>query len=282
MSDLSDLSTRYGVLSVLRSDSVIGRSLGLYGEWAEHEISVLSSFIEPGTTFIDVGANIGTHSVAIARRVPSAVVISIEGQPLAFSLLQCNLLRNELWNVYAKNVIVGDKVGTAISDINYAEVSNVGAVSYLSSDVHSHIPEFSYTGIPIQCMMLDQFKFPGRVSLIKIDAEGMEARVIAGARNIISEHRPVLSVEILNIEDLEVLFTLFAELNYKLFWLETHAFNCSNFNKCDTNIWARTEMALLSVPVEACAAIALPPVTGEETSIPFHLNAFRGWSGEVL
>ena len=80
--ELSLTRTRYGEMWYFARDEVIGRSLEQYGEWAEHEISLLSGYIVPETLVIDIGANIGTHTLAFARRHPSAAVIGFEAQPV--------------------------------------------------------------------------------------------------------------------------------------------------------------------------------------------------------
>ena len=66
--EVQRVTTRYGRLYVAAGDTVIGRSLQLYGEWAEHEINSYSALLSDGDTIVDVGANIGTHSVALASR----------------------------------------------------------------------------------------------------------------------------------------------------------------------------------------------------------------------
>ena len=50
-------------------DDPIGKSLAMYGEWAEPEIEFLSTFIGLGSAIIDVGAYLGTHTLAFSRRV---------------------------------------------------------------------------------------------------------------------------------------------------------------------------------------------------------------------
>ena len=52
---------KHGVFAFNRNDRFIGRSLDLYGEWAESEITLLARFIRPDATVVDVGANIGPH-----------------------------------------------------------------------------------------------------------------------------------------------------------------------------------------------------------------------------
>jgi Protein-L-isoaspartate(D-aspartate) O-methyltransferase (PCMT) len=102
------LDARYGRIAVPDGDTgPIGTSLRLYGEWAEHEIRFLLNFIEPGCCVIDIGAYIGTHTLAFAKAVgPNGTVISIEAQDVIFRLLKTNT-RN-LSNVIAMNRVVRD------------------------------------------------------------------------------------------------------------------------------------------------------------------------------
>ena len=54
---------RYGVMMYLPNDQYIGKSLDLYGEFSEDEIAIFRQIVRPGATVIDVGANIGCHTV---------------------------------------------------------------------------------------------------------------------------------------------------------------------------------------------------------------------------
>lgn len=84
---------RYGKISFFSSDLVIGRSLRTYGEWAENEIRFLLRSVHPGDTVLDVGANIGTHTLAFARAVGvSGKVWAFEPRPEIFRVLDANIL----------------------------------------------------------------------------------------------------------------------------------------------------------------------------------------------
>src|SRR5215212_495260 len=94
-----------------RSDDVIGRSLRLYGEWSEHELCCLRRFVHPGTTVIDVGAHIGTHTLAFAKWVLDGKVIAVEPQTSVMCLLQVNCLLNGITNVEIVNAACAGKQG---------------------------------------------------------------------------------------------------------------------------------------------------------------------------
>ena|SRR5437868_1400172 len=103
--DVADLyrtvRTRYGQMAVFANDTgAVSRSLLTYGEWAENELSFLGTLILPGATVLDVGAYIGTHTLAFSKLVGSeGRVVAIEPQPKTFELLTKNVFANRLTNV---------------------------------------------------------------------------------------------------------------------------------------------------------------------------------------
>jgi hypothetical protein len=86
---LKAVDGRYGFIAFFRTDSgAIGQSLGLYGEWAEQELSFIRRFVEPGATVLDVGAYIGTHTLAFAQYVGQTGAVS-RTHALATSRVKC-------------------------------------------------------------------------------------------------------------------------------------------------------------------------------------------------
>lgn len=61
--------TRYGEMFVAASDNYVGRSLVEYGEWSQSEIDILEQLVQPGMVVLDVGANVGYHTLARRLRV---------------------------------------------------------------------------------------------------------------------------------------------------------------------------------------------------------------------
>src|SRR5262245_19659885 len=100
---------RHGLFAFNVNDAYIGRSLDAYGEWCEAELSVLFQVLKPGAVVVDAGANIATHTVALAKHVTSnGVVFAFEPQRLTFQLLCANVALNALVNVKCVNAAVGD------------------------------------------------------------------------------------------------------------------------------------------------------------------------------
>lgn len=102
--------TRHGPMLYVRHDLYIGRSLELYGEYAQLEIDVLQRCLRPGDRVIDAGANIGVHALAFARAVgPAGRVIAFEPQPPIFQVMCANMAMNGLQNVLALPCAVGQE-----------------------------------------------------------------------------------------------------------------------------------------------------------------------------
>lgn len=83
---------RYGVILHYANDGVIGAALDIYGEWAEAEVSIFKKLLNRGHRVLDLGANVGAHSLVLSRIVgEEGAVYAIEAQPSihAFSRQMC-------------------------------------------------------------------------------------------------------------------------------------------------------------------------------------------------
>lgn len=262
--DLERVTTRYGRLYIVRNDTVIGRSLKLYGEWAEDEIDSYAALLSDGGTILDVGANIGTHAIALASRLPSSKVVAFEPQPLAFALLVANSLAARTANVYPRNLGCAEGEGLIHVVPDYTDVEwNIGGFSLQSCR------KDELGVLPVALVALDDLVFRQRVQFIKIDVEGMEGSVLAGATRLIKRDRPIIYFEVLEIQRLRGPRDLLCDLGYDLRWLQSEAFNPRNYRLNPENIWRRGETGVLAMPSPADARIAhLPEVTANETRIP--------------
>lgn len=103
---------KFGLMAYIPHDIYIGRSLDLYGEFSPGEASVFTQLLKPGMIALDVGANVGAHSVLFARLVgPGGRVYSFEPQRVIYQLLCTNLTINAHFNAYPHNVAVGSVPG---------------------------------------------------------------------------------------------------------------------------------------------------------------------------
>ena len=240
-------NTRYGVFSYLKNDDTIGKSLALYGEWAENEISFLKEFIKPGMTVLDIGSNVGTHALSFSKMVTKAgEVIAFEPQRFTYQILASNAALNGATNIIPVMSGVSDENTTFENlDINYTESDkNFGAVHFRENKKS----EFSYKTINIR--KLDDFNF-SKLDFIKIDAEGMEERVLNGGKQTIESFRPVIYLEAAAWKWVSNIESIFSPFNYSLFLHSVKAFNPNNFYGEQKNIFGDAgEKNILAIPKE--------------------------------
>lgn len=157
-------------LDVRESPMMLARALGLY---EQAKVQALREFLEPGATFIDIGANKGDFTVLAASIVgPSGRVIAIEPDQNNFRWLRRSVEENAIANAECHQIALG-------SD-NYKGVLHLAAMSGLHSLLS--LPGGVEEGVEIvDVRALDHFIGDAGVDAIKIDVEGFEAEVLAGA-----------------------------------------------------------------------------------------------------
>jgi len=233
------VATRYGKMFVLASDQVISKSLVEYGEWSHGEIALLERFIKPGMKVLDIGANVGSHTLAFSKAVgPTGLVLAFEPQPMIFGLLAANVIENNAANVLAFNAAVGSAPGWLdMPNINYAQPNNYGALR-MSPFLAGQEQEVNRTPVPVH--RLDDLKAAASAHVIKIDVEEMEASVLAGARGLIAKSRPIMLVENeLPGEASEAALKLLFEMEYDVYWQAASIFDPNNFNHNKKNMFQK-------------------------------------------
>ena len=141
---MSIVPTKYGKMHIIDSDKVVSHALTLYGEWAMDELSLLSQIISPGMCVLDVGAFIGTHSLAFSKFVGhTGQVYSFEPRKEIYAVLLENLSLNGCDNVTALNMgldkekkIEGfTKKYSCNKLIYYERFSNIGAALFREKEI---------------------------------------------------------------------------------------------------------------------------------------------------
>lgn len=145
--------------------------------------------MQPGDTFIDVGANIGYYSLLASPLVGEAgAVVAIEASPQTFVLLENNLARNHVTNVRALNVAVSNCHGVAQVFRGYT--SNIGMTTIIKDEDLPY--ECDVVTAPLSALLLPVECQNARV--IKIDVEGAEWAVAAGMVPLLRDSRTDLAV----------------------------------------------------------------------------------------
>lgn len=238
---------RYGELEVFPDDPVIGKSLRLYGEWAQKELDVLFDFIRPGSVVLDIGSFIGTHAVAFSKTVGAdGKVYSFEPRPEVFDLLSRNLGRCGCANAMPMMAAVGEEDGVLLlGPIDVTSAQNFGGLP-----VDTGLAQDASLGREVQRIRIDSLALPS-VDLVKIDVEGMEPEVLRGAKGMIARCRPVMSIECNSLSIAVPLQEFAAELDYEVYGLIFDAFNPHNYRGETENMFGRArEASLLLLPKE--------------------------------
>lgn len=247
---------RHGAMLYPPHDQYVGRSLDLYGEFSEIEAQVFDRFLSPGQVVVEVGANIGAHTVHLAKLVgANGTVIAFEPQRVMFYLLCANLALNEQFQVRAYRAAAGSAGGSInVPRLDHRAAVNFGGVSLLGSTTGEVVPR----------IMVDGFPLPS-LRLLKIDVEGMEREVLLGARQTIARHRPILYVENDRRENSAGVIGLIQELGYDLYWDLPPLFNPDNFVGCRDNAFPRiVSINLLCFPKE----LGMPPPNARPVTGP--------------
>jgi FkbM family methyltransferase len=181
---------RYGTMMYLRRDMYVGRSLDLYGEYSEGEVALFRQVLAAGDTVLDIGANIGAHTVAMAQLVgPAGSVYAFEAQRVLLQILCGNVALNEFANVHAFPSAAGRARGRiAVPALDYTRVDNFGGIAIGQGG-----------GEEVDLVAVDELRLR-QVKLIKIDVEGMELEVLHGAAHCIAKHRPIMLIETLKCD----------------------------------------------------------------------------------
>lgn len=236
---------RYGWM--LFSGPFIGKCFDLYGQYSESEVSLMRSFLGPGNTVVDVGANIGDLTLPLSQIVgDSGRVYAVESHPEVFNVLCANLALNDVRNTRAINAFVaaGDQANTGSAA--WGKSAYVG---------ETWRPQFT----SLDALELDA------CHLIKVDVDGKELEVLRSGEMHIERFRPTLYFEndVREVSS-ELLSYVMGKLGYDLYWHPAPIFDESNFFGNPVNHWAPrniVSLMVLGVPRERKADIAgLKPV----------------------
>jgi FkbM family methyltransferase len=246
--------SRYGRMLYPANDEFVGKSFKAYGEFSSGEVALFSHFIQRGAIVLDVGANIGAHTVPLAQLAGSdGLVLAFEPQPILHQMLCANLALNSIPNVRTFAMALGNSQGSCtIPVLDYAASKNFGGIE-MNSGADGEV-------VPLG--MLDDFGLD-RVDFIKLDVEGFESKVLEGGAVTIDRCRPVIYLENDRKENSAELIQRLFDLGYRLWWHVTPLFNPNNFKGNPENIFPRLHSGnMLALHRDRPFETDLRPVTG--------------------
>jgi FkbM family methyltransferase len=231
---------RYGYMMFNRLDEYIGQSLEQYGEYNGAEGDFLCGLLSPGQTVVEVGANIGTHTTALAKAVgETGKVIAFEPQPGVFQLLCANIAVNNYAQVATMPVAAGAKPRRSrMPRVDYSKPGNFGAVALNNADDAGDI---------VTVGRFDDMLQIKSCRLLKVDAGGMELDPLQGGEELIKRHKPILYVENDRKEKSAALISFIMALGYAPYWHMPLLFRKNNFFENENYIFKRERIASINM-----------------------------------
>lgn len=180
--------------------ALIARSPGTYWKyrtwrrgWAEPELPLLPRLCAPEQIAIDVGANLGlyTHQLSHLARVCH----SFEAAPELVAILRKAYPARD-GRVVVHHVALADEPGTVELRIPVSRRFQGYSTIEADNDIGAKVDlSAGLRRISVEARTLDSFSLTG-VGFIKIDVEGAEQRVLAGARALLRREQPIVLVEV--------------------------------------------------------------------------------------
>jgi FkbM family methyltransferase len=164
------------------------------GRYERHVVNTTLSFLRPGDTAYDVGANVGYITLAMARAVgPSGHVVACEADPVSAQVLRANVSDNGLSTVSVVEAAVSDHTG----DVEFARWPHYSLIGHIAGESEPS----DATMVTVQAVRLDDLldSHPAP-RVVKIDVEGAEAAVLRGACTLLRSARPFVLVEVRSTE----------------------------------------------------------------------------------
>jgi FkbM family methyltransferase len=245
------VAVRHGVMLCNTNDFYMGKALITYGECCETETQFLNQLAKHGGMVVEVGANMGIHTIALARFLADQdrKLLVFEPQPVIFQQLCANLALNGLTNVRAWPYACGAEKGIAtFAAPNYHGLGNFGAVSMEASE--------SQAVVRVPCVRVDEMVEDEKVGLLKIDVEGFERKVLEGAAATIRRCRPLLYVENDRVDYSRELIEWLWAADYQLWWHMPFLFNPKNYFGVSENLYGGVaSFNMVGIPKEMQANV---------------------------
>lgn len=187
----------------------LGTKVLLGGAYEDREIAALCAEVIPGTTVLDVGANIGLSALDLARAAGTkGRVIAFEPHPETADRLRTNLAANQAGTVTVVETAVGAKPGR----ITFHESAQptLSSATVIPPD---HVRSFE---VPVSTLDAEWIA-AGRpkVSALKIDVEGGEFDALRGAGELLAAERPAILLEAWGEQQLGPIDALLTEAGYR-------------------------------------------------------------------
>ncbi len=191
--------TRRGIRWQLDLREGIDLAIYIFGYFEYETVGAYRRLLKPGDTVLDIGANIGAHTMYLARCVsPAGKVIAFEPTAYAYNKLRQNIALNPMLAglIQAEQVMLVNSDDTQVKPQLYSS----WRIHDADPDTHPKHGGHLMDTTGARNVALDGYITRhniGPVTLIKMDVDGHECQVLRGARRLLDRDKPILLMEIM-------------------------------------------------------------------------------------
>ena len=210
----------HGLLFKISTASYLEWQLFFYGGYEHFIARLFEFFVQPGAVVLDIGANVGIHALRLGQLVGrTGKVYAFEPHPEIFTRLLANRALNGLTMVEPLQLAVSDHNGSCNLQGFKQTACNQGT-SFLLRDGETAVveaPLYQVTMVRLDDWVAD-YRLT-RLDFIKVDVEGLDIEVLAGAQQLITQFKPTIIFEYdrSNVMRLRWLTTFLTGLGYQLY-----------------------------------------------------------------
>ena len=179
----------------LDSRSWIDWNVLFRGDYEPHLTALWKELAPEGGVALDIGANVGAHTLTMARAVGTrGRVLAFEPNPPVRAMMVRNLELNRIAHVTVFDCALGSEPGTLplrVPKRTSAEFSNIGLASFVALDTPHDLVHVEVRTLDEMLSSLDI----DRVDAIKIDVNGYEVTTLSGMRGCLERYRPAVVFE---------------------------------------------------------------------------------------
>ena len=182
------IRTKHGFLMECDPGDWVGQHIFVTGTWEDTTTRIVQACVTPGATVVDVGANIGFYTLLMSRLVGErGRVIAFEPMPLGIERLRRNLRLNDASNVDVIEQAASAQPGSASFFLGPREHTSISSLR----------PIEGAATVAVTCTTLDTVlaEHP-RIDFLKMDVEGAEPDVLAGAGRTLRNGIPYVVAEV--------------------------------------------------------------------------------------
>lgn len=245
------IATIDGITYELDLDELMDSLIYFEGNVEPDTARAINKLCKKDMTVIDIGANIGCHTLRFAKLVgPRGKVIAFEPMSWAFSKLTRNIELNHFDNIILEK--------TALSNENKENQEVNFPCSWPISGIDDFKRYLAHQGNimkdVVDFITLDDYvskKGMSKIDLIKLDVDGYELKVIRGALETLKSHNPIIIMElcVYTLKDIgdkiRDLVSLLSDLGYKF------------YSEKDMKRFTSTNTMINSIPKEASINVIL-------------------------